>query len=68
MLTPEPATHTRLRQVTEGTEKYCPKCDEWWPADTEFFFSHPSGVAGLFYCCKACYREKLDPRRKAPTQ
>lgn len=55
--------HPRLRDSVDGPEKYCSKCAEWWPADREFFFSDPAGVSGLFYCCKACYREQLDPRR-----
>lgn len=66
MLTETHAPHARLREAVEGPEKFCPKCNEWWPADREFFFGDPGGVAGLFYCCKACYREKLDPRRKEP--
>lgn len=55
--------HERLRETAEGLEKLYAKCDEWWPADREFFFSDPEGVHRLFYCCKACYREHLDPRR-----
>lgn len=47
----------RLRAGSEGLEKHCKRCEEWWPADTEFFFSDPGGQGGLFYCCKACYRE-----------
>lgn len=48
--------------------KLCKKCDEEWPADLEFFFSDPNTRSGLFYCCKACYYEKLAPdrRRQAP--
>ena len=63
MTEPTPFAHPRLRTSTDGTEKFCAKCDEWWPADLEFFFNDPGGAVGLFYCCKACYREHLDPRR-----
>ncbi len=67
-----PATN-RLRFSAEGLEKFCIRCVEWWPADTEFFFSDPEGQAGLFYCCKACYREwqastKTKSRRALPGQ
>ena len=55
--------HTRLRETVDGVEKLCAKCEEWWPADRQFFFGDPEGVHRLFYCCKACYREHLDPRR-----
>lgn len=48
---------SRLRAGIDGQEKFCTRCVEWWPADTDFFFSDPEGQAGLFYCCKACYRE-----------
>jgi len=42
----------RIRETELGTEKWCPRCEEWWPADPEFFWRTSSG---LFYCCKACY-------------
>jgi hypothetical protein len=65
---------SKLRQTDLGPEKLCTRCDEWWPADPEFFYSDPEGVAGLFYCCKACYQEwkqanaikKANARRAAP--
>ncbi|MCR6477556.1 hypothetical protein VG_p32 [Variovorax phage VarioGold] len=63
MSTASPVTHPRLRETVDGVEKLCTKCDEWWPADREFFFGDPEGVHRLFYCCKACYREQLNPRR-----
>ncbi|WP_137860765.1 hypothetical protein [Variovorax sp. 3P27G3] len=63
MLTATHVPHPRLRETIDGLEKLCAKCEEWWPADREFFFSDPEGVHRLFYCCKACYREQLDPRR-----
>lgn len=50
------ATPPRVRQrMTDlGPEKYCPRCDDWWPADREFFWETKGK---LFYCCKACYHE-----------
>lgn len=42
-------------------EKLCNKCGEWWPADLEFFYSEPKAAGGLYYACKACYREVLAP-------
>ncbi|MCA0240175.1 MAG: hypothetical protein LCI02_04890 [Proteobacteria bacterium] len=44
----------RLRQAPEGPEKYCPRCDDWWPADGEFFWRRRNE---LFFCCKACYHD-----------
>lgn len=49
----------KLRDGETGNEKLCTRCNELWPADLEFFYSDPGGLAGLFYCCKACYREWL---------
>ena len=45
-----------------GLEKRCPRCNEFWPADTEFFYSVPSKRDGLNDWCKACYREWCDAR------
>ena len=50
-------------------EKFCPMCQENWPADLEFFFSEPNKPGGLGYCCKACYYDRIRPpesRRKVP--
>jgi hypothetical protein len=38
-------------------EKYCSRCKEYWPADTEFYFSMGSKGDGLSTWCKACYLE-----------
>lgn len=53
----------KLRTTIDGPEKFCTRCSEWWPADREFFHAYPSGAAGLFYCCKACYSEWLREHR-----
>lgn len=40
--------------VTElGTEKLCPRCGEYWPADREFFWPRGHGH-GLQGWCRAC--------------
>lgn len=38
-------------------EKRCNKCDEHWPADTEFFYRQAGRPDGLGSICKACYAE-----------
>lgn len=38
-------------------EKLCKKCWEYWPADTEFFYSSSKHNDGLATACKACYSE-----------
>ena len=45
-----------------GLEKYCAGCREFWPHDTEFFYSVPSKPDGLNDWCKACYREWREKR------
>ncbi|RZI62361.1 MAG: hypothetical protein EOP37_03395 [Rubrivivax sp.] len=60
----------KTREQPEGVEKFCAKCDTWWPADVDFFFSDASSPDGLFYCCKACYREwqaRTTGRTRRPT-
>lgn len=43
------------RTVTEiGEELQCSKCDDWWPADAEFYFL---SKGKLVQPCKACYYE-----------
>lgn len=45
-------------------EKRCSHCQEYWPADTEFFFAsaHSTHRDGLHCMCKACVIQS----RKAP--
>lgn len=48
-----------LYKFTElGKEKYCPKCDEYFPATKEFFFGKNKNGLSLESCCKACYMER----------
>lgn len=43
--------------ITElGKEKLCCACDEYWPANEEFFYKR--GDVGLHSYCKACYQER----------
>lgn len=44
-------------------ERYCPRCDEWWPADREFFYTTGSDEE-LHSWCKACYQERRNARRR----
>ncbi len=46
-------------------ERYCAGCDEWWPADKEFFFTSGHGPRQLASQCKACYLEKKNAKRRA---
>lgn len=56
-----------LRVIPDFPELLCTRCNEHWPADTEFFYSdrsRPSGLAGM---CKACYAELPSTvRRRGP--
>lgn len=47
----------RVRGVGDDAEKYCIRCDDWWPATPEYFFRAAAGEGGLFYCCKACFAD-----------
>jgi hypothetical protein len=50
---PKPYITTEL-----GLEKYCPKCEEHYPATKEFFFGKRADSEALESCCKACYMER----------
>jgi hypothetical protein len=50
-------TSKNVRLGEAGTEHYCSRCKDWWPADLEFFYPSSSGRNGLNDWCKACYRE-----------
>lgn len=55
--------------MTEDTpERFCGRCREWWPADTEFFFRRHKDSDSLSAWCKACSREhnrRYDGRKRA---
>jgi hypothetical protein len=45
-----------------GRVRYCQKCDEWWPATREFFYSR--GGHKLHSWCRACCQEWRQARRR----
>lgn len=58
MLAPKP----RLVQQPWGPEKLCPRCDEYWPADGEFF--SPRAEGKLDSWCRCCVNEYHQERRR----
>lgn len=44
----------------EVIERHCKVCDDWWPADTEFY---NSTGGGLHYMCRACFAAWRDDRK-----
>lgn len=52
--------------VELGPVKRCPRCQEWWPADDEFFYRTKATPSGLQSWCKACWHEwRREPERRA---
>ena len=45
-------------------EKRCSQCKEYWPADTDFFYSTRSTKDGLNNWCRACYVENRYPNTR----
>ena len=50
----------RVINTELGTERRCTKCNEYWPEDSEFFYTSGGKIQQP---CKACYCEL--PSRKA---
>lgn len=51
------AISKNMRDGDTGHERRCPRCDEWWPADMEFFYSDKGNPSSLSDWCKACYAD-----------
>lgn len=49
------------REAAEGLEKRCTRCQDYWPADSEFFYANRGKSDGLGGTCKACYLENRYP-------
>lgn len=47
-----------------GIVRLCPRCNEWWPLDLEFWFSNAGTEDGFGPCCKACYEEWRYAKRR----
>jgi len=45
----------KYRQADYGLEQRCTQCGEYWPCDSEFFYTR--GKGRLASECKACFRE-----------
>ena len=52
-----PRLAPKLRMTEYGQEKLCTRCNEWWPADEEFFAPNAQGSGQLFHYCRACQVE-----------
>lgn len=52
---------SRFRTTELGPECHCPRCDEWWPADREFFYFLRGKPVSF---CKACYKIDVQQRAK----
>lgn len=52
----------------DGLYKRCTTCRDYWPADSEFFFSSVSDTDGLNCYCKACYLERRYPNGRSMKQ
>lgn len=49
-----------------GVVKRCTACGEEWPLDTEFYYQHRNKGRVKFYSkCRACWSERIQPRRRA---
>ncbi|MDG9859399.1 hypothetical protein N5J48_04330 [Acinetobacter ursingii] len=58
----------KLIQTELGTEKLCIECDEYWPLDSEFWFTYKNkpkkdGSISIGYeaACKCCYSIRYRP-------
>jgi hypothetical protein len=52
------------RAGEDGPEKLCTVCQEWWPADEEFFHRQKvHGVMKLIGRCIACDRDRATMHR-----
>jgi hypothetical protein len=45
-------------------EKRCSTCREYWPADSDFFYTHHAEPDGLHSLCRDCHLQSRD-RSKA---
>lgn len=50
-----------FRMEDDGLYKRCSRCKDYWPADSEFFYSNHGTPDGLNPWCKACYLENRYP-------
>ena len=46
----------QLRHEDIGVTRYCPRCDEWWPLDAEFWYviAPRKRAPWREYRCKGC--------------
>lgn len=51
------------RDAGYALERHCPRCDDYWPADAEFFHPRPNGRLDSW--CRACSNESRNQKRKA---
>lgn len=58
--------HPAKRRVTEdGPERYCRKCDDWWPDDAEFWRDWGTAKQACMACHRYANRRAYERRRVA---
>jgi len=51
--------NARRTRITElGLELLCARCQEYWPADAEFFHKHRGQTLGFHSYCRVCVSER----------
>jgi hypothetical protein len=61
---PAPDGEHRRKNQDGEVEKLCPRCNDWWPDDREFF-NGQGGSRQLSSWCKACMLEGKSATRRA---
>lgn len=47
------------RKTENGLEKWCPKCEEYHPADTDYFYKDGRSKTNLSSWCRKCQRASV---------
>ncbi|GAL23046.1 hypothetical protein JCM19235_1347 [Vibrio maritimus] len=55
----------RIRLGEDSIERFCPRCEEYYPLVEEFWHRTRSQIGGAHSMCKGCERERKSKMRRA---